>query len=112
MELTTYGKQMARLPVDPIYANMLLQSTLYGCTSEMLSAVSMLSAENIMYRPGGNGEAESSGGLAAKAAMAHRRFASYEGDLPTLLAVYQAWRSEAIYAFSGGEESTKADAEA
>jgi HrpA-like RNA helicase len=99
MNLTAYGKKMARLPLDPVYAHLLLQSTAYGCTSEMLTAVSMLSAENVMYRPGRGGEAEVSGssGLGGKAAMAHRRFASYEGDLPTLLAVYQAWRKEAIY---------------
>ena len=103
MSLTDHGKLMAKIPVDPIYAHLLLQSTKYGCTSEMLTVVSMLSAENIMYRPGGNSES----GLSAKAASAHRRFASYEGDLPTLLNVYQAWRKEAIYVSSGGKKAQK-----
>jgi HrpA-like RNA helicase len=109
MELTAYGKKMARLPVDPVYAHLLLQSTQFGCTSEMLTAVSMLSTENVMYRPGGNGggEAQGQGGFGAKAALAHRRFASYEGDLPTLLGVYQAWRKEAIYVSSGGQKAQK-----
>ena len=113
MELTEYGTKMAKLPVDPIYANLLLQSVEYQCTSEMLTAVSMLSAENVMYRPGGSGvedvNGSSSGGvsLAAKAAQAHKRFASYEGDLPTLLNIYNAWRKEAVYSSSGGQKAQK-----
>jgi HrpA-like RNA helicase len=94
MQLTDHGKRLAKLPLDPVFGHLLLQSSKYGCTSEMLTVVSMLSAENIFYRPGG-GNAE--GGISAKAAAAHRRFASHEGDLPTLLNVYQAWRNEAIY---------------
>mmetsp|Transcript_41532 Transcript_41532/g.99520 ORF Transcript_41532/g.99520 Transcript_41532/m.99520 type:complete len:1021 (+) Transcript_41532:86-3148(+) len=100
MELTGHGKRMATLPVDPIYAHLLLQGPKYGCTAEMLTAVAMLSAENVLYRPGGSGGAEDGTGgssLAQKAHQAHRRFYCYEGDIPTLLAVYQAWRKEAIY---------------
>jgi len=109
LELTDYGKKMARLPVDPIYANLLLQSAKYNCTDEMLTAVSMLSAENVMYRPGGGGGEESTntGGLAAKAAVAHRRFRSHEGDIPTLLNVYRSWRKEAVYVASGGKKAQK-----
>lgn len=80
MELTGYGKKMAKLPVDPVYAHLLLQSENYGCVSEMLTVVAMLSAENIMYRPGGGGlGVEGKVGLSAKAASAHRRFLSHEG---------------------------------
>jgi HrpA-like RNA helicase len=80
LELTNYGKQMAKLPVEPVYSHLLLQSVQYGCTAEMLTAVSMLSAENIMYRPGGGGlGVEGREGMIAKAASAHRRFVSYEG---------------------------------
>lgn len=89
MELTEHGKKLARLPLDPVFGHLLLQSRKYECTSEMLTAVSMLSTENIFYRPTGD--------KAAKAAASHQRFASYEGDLPSLLNVYQAWHREAIY---------------
>jgi ATP-dependent RNA helicase DHX8/PRP22 len=104
MELTKHGRKMAKLPVDPIYANLLLQSPTYGCTREMLTAVAMLSAENVMFRPGGGGldEGGSSGSLGQKAVQAHRRFASYEGDLPTLKNIYEAWQKEAIYSPSRG----------
>ena len=107
MELTKHGRKMAKLPVDPIYANLLLQSPTFGCTREMLTAVSMLSAENVMFRPGGGGldEGSSNGGLGQKAVQAHRRFASYEGDLPTLKNIYEAWQKEAIYTSSRGGSS-------
>ena len=103
MKLTDQGKRLAKLPLDPVFGHLLLQSPKYGCTSEMLTVVSMLSAENIFYRPGGDAE----GGVSAKAAAAHRRFASHEGDLPTLLNVYKAWRSEAIYVPVGSRKALK-----
>jgi HrpA-like RNA helicase len=108
LDLTPYGKQMAKVPADPIYAHLLLQSGKYGCTDEMLTAVAMLSAENVLYRPGGNGgEDLVGGGVAAKAAMAHRRFSSHEGDIPTLLRIYKAWRTEALYLTQGGKKAQK-----
>ncbi len=95
LKLTSYGKEMSKLPLDPVFAHLLLQSSKFECVDEILTVVSMLSAENIFFRPGGRGD--DSGGLAAKSAAAHRRFASHEGDLPTLLNVYKAWRKEAVY---------------
>lgn len=99
MNLTDAGKQLAKLPLDPIFAHLLLQSPKYNCTSEMLTVVAMLSAENIFYRPGGS---DADGGVSARAAAAHKRFASYEGDIPTLLNVYQSWTREALYTSAGG----------
>ena len=93
MELTAYGKKMSQLPLDPVYAHLLLQSAKFDCVSEILTVVAMLSTENIFY---GRGR-DDSGGIGARAAAAHRRFASYEGDLPTILNVYNAWRKEAVY---------------
>ncbi|EED91700.1 atp-dependent RNA helicase [Thalassiosira pseudonana CCMP1335] len=96
MNLTMYGKEMSKLPLDPVFAHLLLQSPKFECVSEVLTVVGMLSAENIFYRPGGRGD-DSGGSLSAKATAAHRRFESYEGDLPTLMNVYNAWKKEAIY---------------
>ena len=95
MNLTLYGKKMAKLPLAPTSAHLVLQSPKYGCTAEMLTAIAMLSAENIFYRPGGNGTEDHVG--ASKAAAAHRRFASWEGDFPTLVNVYNCWKKEAVY---------------
>mmetsp|Transcript_3825 Transcript_3825/g.3953 ORF Transcript_3825/g.3953 Transcript_3825/m.3953 type:complete len:536 (-) Transcript_3825:165-1772(-) len=102
MKLTAHGKCMARLPLDPVYSHLLLQSRKYDCVSDIVTTVAMLSAENVFYRPGGGKQTEEEGdtqmsSVAAKAFAAHKRFASYEGDLPTLLSIYNAWEREAIY---------------
>ena len=98
MVLTDYGKQLARLPLDPTFGHLLLQSK-DTCLKEMLTAVAMLSAENVFYRP-------RSGDGTVKAAAAHRRFVSYEGDLPTLTNVFEAWQREAVY-WPGGRARHK-----
>jgi HrpA-like RNA helicase len=104
MSITAYGKDMAKLPLDPTFAHLLLQSPAYSCVKEMLTAIAMLSAENIFYRPAGSEDEHN--GLAAKAAAAHRRFFSYEGDLPTMLTVYDCWRKEAMYISSNRGKSS------
>lgn len=113
MDLTPHGKKMAKLPLDPIFSHLLLQSPKYECISEMLTTVSMLSiTESIFFRPSGGStmkDDEKTNSLASRAAAAHRRFISYEGDLPTLLAVYESWKQEAIYfpASHGGKKAQK-----
>lgn len=99
MQLTDVGRKLAKLPLDPLYGFLLLKSAEFGCVKEMLTVVSVMSAENLFYVPSG------SGGIVAKAAAAaHRRFVSHEGDLPTFSNIYNAWKREAIYippAFGG-----------
>jgi hypothetical protein len=56
----------------------------------------------IFYRPGGG---DGDGGVLARAAAAHKRFASYVGDLSTLLNVYQSWKREALYVPSGAKKA-------
>jgi len=108
MSLTEHGKKMAKFPLDPTFAHLLLQSPKYGCTKEILTAVSMLSTENLFYLPG-RGLEETGKSVAAKAADCHRRFKSHEGDLPTQLAVYRAWKREAVYTepSAGGRSAKK-----
>lgn len=100
LELTDHGRKLAKLPLDPTFAHLVVQSEAYSCTKEILTAVAVLSAENIFYRPSANGQ---------KAANAHRRFTSYEGDLSTFLKVYDAWRSEAVFVppNKGGRKAEK-----
>jgi HrpA-like RNA helicase len=50
-----HGKKMALLPVDHVYAHLLLQSSNFGCAKNMLSVVAMQSAENVLHRPRGSG---------------------------------------------------------
>ncbi|XP_015104196.1 pre-mRNA-splicing factor ATP-dependent RNA helicase DHX16 isoform X1 [Vicugna pacos] len=51
-ELTTSGRKMAELPVDPMLSKMILASEKYGCSEEILTVAAMLSVNNsIFYRP-------------------------------------------------------------
>jgi HrpA-like RNA helicase len=48
--LTPHGKQMASLPLEPTFAHLLLKSQSLGCVAEALTAVSLLSADNIFLQ--------------------------------------------------------------
>ena len=82
--LTEHGQKMASLPLEPTYAHLLLRSAQLGCVSEALTAVSLLSSDNIFLQPHRDDEKRA-------AAQAHRNFASKDGDLPTLLNIYTSW---------------------
>ncbi|KAJ0401921.1 hypothetical protein P43SY_003538 [Pythium insidiosum] len=82
-QLTERGRQMAGLPVEPMYAVMLLKSAELGCAEEALSVVSMLSVESIFYSPRDKKE---------QAAQSRAKFVAYEGDQITLLNIYNAYR--------------------
>ncbi|KAL8470716.1 hypothetical protein ACS0TY_033328 [Phlomoides rotata] len=45
------GRQMARLPLDPIYSEALIVASEFNCLEEMLIIVTMLSVESIHYAP-------------------------------------------------------------
>lgn len=84
--LTEHGMRMAKLPLEPMLAHMVLRSKEHGCTREAVAAVAMLSAENVFLQP--HREEDK-----ALAALAHRKFASREGDLPSLVNIYWTWIS-------------------
>ncbi|RHN40849.1 putative RNA helicase [Medicago truncatula] len=75
------GRQMARLPLDPVYAKALILASQFNCLEEMLIAVAMLSAESIFYFPRDKYE---------EARTAAKSFASPEGDHITLINVFRA----------------------
>lgn len=43
--------QMAEFPLEPMLCKMLIMSVHLGCSEEMLTIVSMLSVQNVFYRP-------------------------------------------------------------
>ena len=43
--------QMAEFPLEPQLSKMLIQSVHLGCSEEVLTIVSMLSVQNVFYRP-------------------------------------------------------------
>lgn len=85
--LTRLGRRMAEFPLEPRLCKMLLQSVALGCSEEALTVVSMLSVQNVFYRP------------KDKQAVADSKKAKFnqpEGDQLTLLAVYNAWRNNKL----------------
>ncbi|KAK1442934.1 ATP-dependent RNA helicase [Babesia gibsoni] len=81
--LTRLGRKMAEFPMDPNLSKMLLTSVDMGCSDEIITIVSMLSIQNIFYRPQDK---------QAEADRAKSRFTQGEGDHLTLLFVYNQWR--------------------
>lgn len=83
--LTTLGRNMAELPLDPAMSKMLLVSAEMGCSEEMLTIVSMLSVPSIIYRPKGREE---------EADKMREKFQVAESDHLTLLNIYNFWKKE------------------
>jgi pre-mRNA-splicing factor ATP-dependent RNA helicase DHX38/PRP16 len=83
-ELTETGKKMNEFPCDPSLSKMLIMSEELGCTSEILTIVSMLSVPNVFYRPKERAEESDS---------AREKFFVPESDHLTLLHVYTQWKA-------------------
>merc|ERR1719266_1721454 len=82
--LTRLGRRMAEFPLEPNLSKMLIMSVNLQCSDEILTIVSMLSVQNVFYRP------------KEKQAMADQKKAKFnqaEGDHLTLLAVYNSWKN-------------------
>lgn len=82
--LTRLGRRMAEFPLEPMLSKMLIMSVHLACSDEILTIVSMLSVQNVFYRP------------KDKQAIADQKKAKFhqtEGDHLTLLAVYNSWRN-------------------
>ncbi|KAG7506384.1 ATP-dependent RNA helicase DHX8-like [Solea senegalensis] len=82
--LTRLGRRMAEFPLDPMLCKMLIMSVHLACSEEMLTIVSMLSVQNIFYRPKDK---------QAQADQRKTKFFQPEGDHLTLLAVYNSWKN-------------------
>ena len=82
--LTRLGRRMAEFPLEPNLSKMLIMSVNLQCSDEILTIVSMLSVQNVFYRP------------KEKQALADQKKAKFnqaEGDHLTLLAVYNSWKN-------------------
>ena len=49
--LTRLGRRMAEFPLEPNLSKMLIMSVNLQCSDEILSIVSLLSVQNVFYRP-------------------------------------------------------------
>ncbi|HEY6493080.1 MAG TPA: ATP-dependent RNA helicase HrpA [Trebonia sp.] len=77
--LTETGRQMARLPVDPRIARMIIESGQQGCARELLVIAAALSIQDPRERPSDNQQA---------ADTAHKRFAQPESDFLAFVALW------------------------
>lgn len=84
-KLTPIGEQMARLPIDPKIARILIAAKKHDCMAEMLIIVSALSIQDPRERPLEVRE------LANKA---HERFADKQSDFLTYLNIWDSFQCE------------------
>ncbi|CAO3623245.1 unnamed protein product [Cunninghamella echinulata] len=80
--LSTLGRRMAEFPLDPSFSKVIIQSGEYGCSSEVIAIVSLLSVESIFFTPSDKRE---------QATESRRKFTHPEGDHLTLLNVLKAY---------------------
>ena len=81
--ITRLGRRLARLPVDPRIARMILEADRNGCAGDVLIIASALSIQDPRERPAEAQEA---------ADTAHRRFAEPESDFVALLNLWEYLR--------------------
>ena len=79
--LSPLGKQLAHFPLEPIFTKAIIQAQEHGCTHEVLTVVSMLSVDSVLYTPQNKRE---------EALSARNKFISSDGDHMTLLNIYRA----------------------
>jgi len=82
--LTRVGRRMAEFPLEPNLSKVLIMSVHLGCSEEILTIVSMLSVQNVWFRPKDQ---------QALADQKKAMFNQSEGDHITLLSVYNAWKN-------------------
>jgi ATP-dependent helicase HrpA len=101
-ELTDYGRQMARLPVDPRLARMLIEARHEKCLAEVLPIVAILESSDPKERP-----AEK----LREADVAHERWKDIDSDFMGILRMWQdvsrfrdgrgRWQRNALRKFAG-----------
>lgn len=92
-ELTEQGRKMAEFPLDPQLSKVLLESSRLGCSSEILTIVSLLSVQNCFIRPYEMRE---------EADDAKRQFSHPDSDHLTLLNVYNSYLEQKNGKFESG----------
>lgn len=85
LKLTSYGRSMAKLPLDPKYARMLLAAGTGDCVYEVMVITAGLSVQDPRERPHDYKQ---------KADTAHEEFADKNSDLISLLNLFQAFKHQ------------------
>ncbi|MEO5712432.1 MAG: ATP-dependent RNA helicase HrpA [Luteolibacter sp.] len=102
-QLTDYGRQIARLPVDPRLGRMLIEARKEGCLSEVLPIVAALESNDPRERP-----AEKT----READAAHARWKDGDSDFVSILRMWSdlarfrdergRWKRNALRKYCGG----------
>ncbi len=87
--LTEYGKNMAKLPLDPYLSNLLLSSVKEGCVDEIATIVSAISAQGLLLRPPGE---EKEADLAHKVYEPNVFSKGIHSDVETFLNIWNVYR--------------------
>eukprot|EP01080_Neovahlkampfia_damariscottae_P004211 gene4211-7548_t len=82
-KLTKFGKKLAEFPLPPMFSSVLLKSSEFKCTEEILTIISMLSVESIFFSPQNKRE---------ESDKSKMKFSSIYGDLISLLKVYDEYK--------------------
>lgn len=85
--LTKLGKKMSNFPMEPNLSKILLTSINFNCTDDICTIVSMISVQNIFYRP------QNKILLADKK---KNKFIMPQGDLITYLNIYNKWKENSF----------------
>ncbi|KAL6463820.1 hypothetical protein MHYP_G00282110 [Metynnis hypsauchen] len=81
--LTPLGKKMACFPLEPRFAKTILISPEFSCSEEVLTIVSLLSVDSVLYNPPARRD---------EVLAVRKKFISSEGDHMTLLNIYRAFK--------------------
>ncbi|HEU4600334.1 MAG TPA: ATP-dependent RNA helicase HrpA [Steroidobacteraceae bacterium] len=84
-KVTSLGKQLASLPLDPRLARMLIAASHHKCVSEMLVIAAFLSTQDPRERPS---DAQQ------QADQQHATFADSRSDFLTVLNLWRAWQQK------------------
>ncbi|CCH61799.1 hypothetical protein TBLA_0F02600 [Henningerozyma blattae CBS 6284] len=88
--LTALGRLASQFPLDPMLAVMLIGSSEFHCSQDILTIVAMLSVPSVFIRPAKSKK---------YADDAKNIFAHQDGDHITLLNVYHAFKSDEAYSY-------------
>lgn len=88
--LTPLGRLASQFPLDPMLAVMLIGSSEFSCSEEILTIVAMLSVPNVFIRPSKDKK---------RSDDAKNIFAHPDGDHITLLNVYHGFKSDEAYQY-------------
>lgn len=83
--LTAIGRQIARLPVDPRYARMVIESGKLGCVSEVIVIAAGLSIQDPKERPQDKRQ---------QADQAHAEFSHKESDFLSLFNLWSSFKEQ------------------